>query len=386
MTKFMVVQSLMSIVKPEPAVIFLEGDDFRVEGNMKTGEAMLRLVNSGSAKAFNVPKEKRFDWFRSGSTYGSMKTWVGDTDNPEDAERLRKTFDEWHEQNRAGSESPPRFRRARMIERFNRLVGRGISNLRERNQTGHTNNNPETFEKSESRSENKITEPEGEWPDWEYEGDNMERGESLKNYVVRMMERYPTVGTISGFNKCIVGFSQRKQAFVYSRNLMQELVWRKGRNTDDLDEIIDRLIDGLPGFKRSPIVIEFPEVAATLRHDWTYMPLWFTNEDTPNTSVEYLNHIVRIKSDGGNAEYFILEDGVFRIRASKWEDLDEWKDYFVTNADRWKEILEEFETPWEAFIRNPYNRELVIEEDDAGEFQGLLDESSEMAEIVVTVI
>ena len=67
-----------------------------------------------------------------------------------------------------------------MIDRFNRLVGRGISNLRERNQTGQTNNNPENSEKIKSGSENKIIEPEEEW-DWEYEGDNMEGGESLKD-------------------------------------------------------------------------------------------------------------------------------------------------------------------------------------------------------------
>ena len=381
MAKFMVIQNTMVEPKPEPAVIFLEGDEFRVEGNMKEGEGLLNLLNRPYVEMMNIPKEDRFDDLRSGSRMVAVATWVGDTDNPEDAERLRKTFDEWHEQNRAGSESPPRFRRARMIDRFNRLVGRGISNLRERNQTGQTNNNPENSEKIKSGSENKIIEPEEEW-DWEYEGDNMEGGVSLKDYVGEMMERYPTVGTISGFNKCIVGFADIEQAFVYSKNLMQELIWRKGRSTYDLDE----LIGALPRRKRSPIVIEFPVTAATLRDDgWTYIPHWFTNEDTPNTSVEYLNHIVRVKDNEGE-EYFILEDGVFRIRSTDPEVLDEWEDYFRTEASRWAEILEEFVTPWEALIRNPYTRKLVIEEDNAGEFQDLLDESSEMAEIVVTVI
>ncbi len=94
--------------------------------------------------------------------------------------------------------------------------------------------------------------------------------------------------------------------------------------------------------------------------------------------MEHLNHIVRLQGDDENAEYFILEDGAFSIRASDPADLDEWEDYFRTNASRWVEILEEFETPWEALIRNPLNRKLVIEEDNAGEFQDLLDDSSEM--------
>ena len=93
--------------------------------------------------------------------------------------------------------------------------------------------------------------------------------------------------------------------------------------------------------------------------------------------MEYLNHIVRVKDNEGE-EYFILEDGVFSIRSTDPEVLDDWEDYFRTEASRWAEILEEFETPWEALIRNPMMRKLVIQEDNAGEFQDLLDDSSEM--------
>lgn len=93
--------------------------------------------------------------------------------------------------------------------------------------------------------------------------------------------------------------------------------------------------------------------------------------------MEYLNHIVRLKDNEGE-EYFILEDGAFSIRATDPADLDDWEDYFRTEASRWAEILEEFETPWEALIRNPLTRKLVIQEDNAGEFQDLLDDSSEM--------
>jgi hypothetical protein len=92
MAKFMVVQNPMVEPKPEPAVITLEGDDFKVEGDMAAGEKMLGLVNGGSVEAFNVPKEERFDWFRNGSTFGAMKTWVGDTDNPEDAKKLQEVM------------------------------------------------------------------------------------------------------------------------------------------------------------------------------------------------------------------------------------------------------------------------------------------------------
>ena len=101
--------------------------------------------------------------------------------------------------------------------------------------------------------------------------------------------------------------------------------------------------------------------------------------------MEYLNHIVRLKDNEGET-YFILEDGAFSIRSDDPADLEEWEDYFRTETSRWAEILEEFETPWEALIRNPMMRKLVIEEDYPGGFQDLLDESSEMAEIVVTVI
>ena len=95
--------------------------------------------------------------------------------------------------------------------------------------------------------------------------------------------------------------------------------------------------------------------------------------------MEYLNHIVRLQGDDeSKANYFILEDGAFSIRSNDPADLDDWEDYFRTEASRWEEILEEFETPWEALIRNPMMRKLVIQEDNAGEFQDLLDDSSEM--------
>ena len=86
MAKFMVVKS------PEPAVITLERDDFKVEGNMETGEVILNLLNRPSVEMMNIPKEDRFDDFRSGSTFGSLKTWVGDTDNPEDVKRLEEVM------------------------------------------------------------------------------------------------------------------------------------------------------------------------------------------------------------------------------------------------------------------------------------------------------
>lgn len=100
--------------------------------------------------------------------------------------------------------------------------------------------------------------------------------------------------------------------------------------------------------------------------------------------MEYLNHIVRLKDNEGET-YFILEDGAFSIRSDDPADLEEWEDYFRTETSRWAEILEEFETPWEALIRNPLNRKLVIEEDDAGEFQDLLDDSREMQVLEVEI-
>ena len=94
MAKFMVIEtdSPFTVKKPEPAVIFLEGDEFRVEGNMEVGESRLRIVNGASAARFDIPIERRFEWFMSGSTFGAVGSWLGDTDNSEDAKRLEEVM------------------------------------------------------------------------------------------------------------------------------------------------------------------------------------------------------------------------------------------------------------------------------------------------------
>jgi len=92
--------------------------------------------------------------------------------------------------------------------------------------------------------------------------------------------------------------------------------------------------------------------------------------------MDYLNHIVV-----SNNTYFILDDGEFTVRSESPEILEEWEDYF--NRDPvWREHLETV-TPFESLIRNSYNKRIAIEEDDAGKFQDLLDESSEFASITV---
>ena len=92
--------------------------------------------------------------------------------------------------------------------------------------------------------------------------------------------------------------------------------------------------------------------------------------------MDYLNHIIK-----SNNTYFILDDGEFMIRHEDPEVLEEWEDYFNQNST-WEEHLKT-ETPFESLIRNPYNRQMAIEEDDAGKFQDLIDESSEFASITV---
>jgi hypothetical protein len=92
--------------------------------------------------------------------------------------------------------------------------------------------------------------------------------------------------------------------------------------------------------------------------------------------MDYLNHIIV-----SNQTYFILDDGEFTVRHENPEVLEEWEDYFNGNL-KWREHLETV-TPFESLIRNSYNRRIAIEEDDAGKFQDLLDESSELASITV---
>ena len=82
-----------------------------------------------------------------------------------------------------------------------------------------------------------------------------------------------------------------------------------------------------------------------------------------------------------NQTYFILDDGEFMVRSEDPEILEEWENYF-NHDPLWEEHLKTV-TPFESLIRGSYNRQIEIEEDDAGKFQDLIDESSEFASITV---
>lgn len=84
----------------------------------------------------------------------------------------------------------------------------------------------------------------------------------------------------------------------------------------------------------------------------------------------YLNHLV---ASGDTT--FVLQDDKFSVHSDDEDVLDQWREYFNTSPE-WRDTHLKQTTPFEsAFFGNYVN--LVIEEDDRGEYGDLVYEAQQ---------
>ena len=74
----------------EPAVIMKDGEGYAFDGDVERAKVIADCLNG------RLPYEERFEYYQRGSIYGAAFGWVGDTENPEDMERLQQILDDYN--------------------------------------------------------------------------------------------------------------------------------------------------------------------------------------------------------------------------------------------------------------------------------------------------